>query len=83
METLDEPAHFAARLSRSPRGDGTRYVAVSASLQFGPWGPEGYFQWLGGQVPVAYTDDGTIAIYDLKGTNRYRLRRYMPGVIAR
>ncbi len=41
----------------------TEYLAVSASLQLGPWGPEGYFAKLGGVEPVAYTDDSTIAIY--------------------
>jgi hypothetical protein len=44
----------------------TRYVAVSASLRDGPWGPEGYFRALDRLLPVAYTDDGTIAIYDLE-----------------
>ena len=47
----------------------TRFLAVSASLQWGPWGPSGYFQRLDGVEPVAYTDDRTIAIYraaDLK-----------------
>jgi hypothetical protein len=44
---------------------GTRYVAVSASLQYGPWGPPGFFRRLDALTPVAYTDDGTIAIYDL------------------
>ncbi|HEY2155472.1 MAG TPA: 4-amino-4-deoxy-L-arabinose transferase, partial [Isosphaeraceae bacterium] len=48
-----------------PFAVGTRYVAVSASLQHGPWGPEGYFRALDGITPVAYTDDGTIAIYDI------------------
>jgi hypothetical protein len=43
----------------------TRFVAVSASLQHGPWGPEGYFRRLDALAPVALTDDGTIAIYDL------------------
>ena len=41
----------------------TRYLAVSASLQFGPWGPPGYFDVLEGVPPIATTDDGTIAIY--------------------
>jgi hypothetical protein len=48
----------------------TRYVAVSASLQHGPWGPAGYFRALDGLTPVAYTDDGTIAIYDLSAGGR-------------
>jgi len=41
----------------------TRYVAVSASLQHGPWGPDGFFAALDGVEPVATTDDGTIAVY--------------------
>ncbi|QDV33210.1 glycosyltransferase family 39 protein [Tautonia plasticadhaerens] len=48
------PGRFSAR---------TRFVAVSASLQHGPWGPEGYFDALVGVAPVRLTDDGTIAIY--------------------
>lgn len=42
---------------------GTRFVAVSASLQWGPWGPDGYFEPLDGVAPVAMTEDHTIAIY--------------------
>ncbi|MDR3618888.1 MAG: glycosyltransferase family 39 protein [Paludisphaera borealis] len=41
----------------------TPYVAVSASLQFGPWAPPGFFRKLDGVEPVALTDDATIAIY--------------------
>jgi 4-amino-4-deoxy-L-arabinose transferase-like glycosyltransferase len=41
----------------------TRYLAVSASLQWGPWGPEGYFRSLNAVEPVRWTDDGTIALY--------------------
>lgn len=41
----------------------TRYVAVSASLQHGPWGPDGFFRALDGIEPLAMTDDGTIAVY--------------------
>lgn len=41
----------------------TEYLGVSASLQWGPWGPDGYFRRLNDVVPVAYTDDRTIAIY--------------------
>jgi hypothetical protein len=41
----------------------TRYVAVSTSLQFGPWGPSRYFDALKGTAPVRILDDGTIAIY--------------------
>jgi hypothetical protein len=41
----------------------TRYLAVSASLQWGPWGPLGFFRTLDGQEPTRMTDDTTIAIY--------------------
>jgi hypothetical protein len=41
----------------------TRFVAVSASLQYGPWGPPGYFRVLDGVRPYAMTDDTTIAVY--------------------
>ena len=53
----DLPAQFAAE---------TRYVAVSASLQFGPWGPPGYFEALRGVEPVAALPDWSIAIYDVR-----------------
>jgi hypothetical protein len=36
---------------------------VSASLQWGPWGPAGFFRVLDRLEPVAYTADTTIAIY--------------------
>ena len=41
----------------------TKYLAVSASLQWGPWGPSGFFRDLDGLEPVRLTDDTTIAIY--------------------
>jgi hypothetical protein len=41
----------------------TTYLAVSASLQWGPIGPEGYFRELNELKPVRLTDDTTIAIY--------------------
>lgn len=50
-------------LPASPLDAPTRYVAVSASLQWGPWGPEGYFRTLDGKEPLRMTDDRTIAIY--------------------
>jgi 4-amino-4-deoxy-L-arabinose transferase-like glycosyltransferase len=53
-----EQPHLPNRFSA-----GTRYVAVSASLQHGPWGPEGYFRDLDGVAPDRLTADGTIAIY--------------------
>jgi hypothetical protein len=41
----------------------TRYLAVSASLQWGPWGPPCFFRDLEGLEPVRMTDDTTIAIF--------------------
>jgi hypothetical protein len=48
----------------------TAYLAVSASLQWGPWGPEGYFQALDVVRPVAMTADTTIAIYRAEDLQR-------------
>jgi hypothetical protein len=50
----------------------TGYLAVSASLQWGPWGPPRFFDQLGRITPVRMTDDTTIAIYradDVRGKN--------------
>ncbi len=41
----------------------TPYLAVSRSLQYGPWGPAGYFQVLDRIQPAAITVDHTIAVY--------------------
>ena len=41
----------------------TKYLAVSASLQWGPWGPEGYFRDLDRLTPICYSSDKTVAIY--------------------
>jgi hypothetical protein len=41
----------------------TPLLAVSASLQYGPWGPPGFFRILDSVKPVRLTDDATIAIY--------------------
>jgi 4-amino-4-deoxy-L-arabinose transferase-like glycosyltransferase len=41
----------------------TTYLAVSASLQWGPWASSGFFLPLEGVEPIGYTDDTTIAIY--------------------
>jgi hypothetical protein len=45
----------------------TAYLAVSASLQWGPWGPPGFFEVLDHLEPVRLTDDTTIAIYRTAG----------------
>jgi hypothetical protein len=41
----------------------TNYLAVSASLQWGPYGPRELFLPLNRVKPVCFTDDATIAIY--------------------
>jgi hypothetical protein len=41
----------------------TEYLAVSASLQFGPWEIPGYFDGLAAAEPVALLDDASIAVY--------------------
>lgn len=41
----------------------TEFIAVSASLQWGPWGPRDYFKPLDRLAPVRMTADQTIAIY--------------------
>lgn len=49
----------------------TGFIAVSASLEWGPWGPPGFFEGLRPLNPVLLTDDTTIAIYrtsDLRQT---------------
>lgn len=52
------PPGFPARLSAD-----TRYVAVSTSLQHGPWGPPGYFGALDDAPPVAALPDWSIVVY--------------------
>ena len=54
--------HLPARLEAS-----THYVAVSSSLQFGPWGPLGYFRELDDREPVLLLPGATIAIYRAEG----------------
>jgi Dolichyl-phosphate-mannose-protein mannosyltransferase len=39
------------------------FVGVSASLEWGPWGPAGFFRALNELKPVCFTSDTTIAIY--------------------
>jgi len=48
-----------------PAAAKTRYLGVSASLQWGPWGPAGFFDQLRKIKPVTFTDDTTIAIYEV------------------
>jgi Dolichyl-phosphate-mannose-protein mannosyltransferase len=51
--------------SRLPHLDSvqTEFLAVSASLEWGPWGPPDFFERLRGLSPILLTDDTTIAIY--------------------
>ncbi|AGA30415.1 ArnT family glycosyltransferase [Singulisphaera acidiphila] len=58
ISAVSVPENLPAKLSA-----GTEFLAVSASLQWGPWGPDDYFQELRGLTPVRMTDDQTIAIY--------------------
>ena len=55
-------AHANAHLPRKLAPE-TTYLAVSASLQWGPFGADGLFRPLDGIEPVGFTDDTTIAIY--------------------
>ena len=52
------PPGFPPRLAAE-----TRFVAVSTSLQHGPWGPAGYFGALDDAVPVAALPDWSIVVY--------------------
>ena len=53
----------------------TKYLAVSASLQWGPWGPEKYFHILNQVIPVRYTSDKTVAIYRTADLNQAHATR--------
>ena len=59
----------------------TPYLAVSASLEWGPWGPPGFFRILEEAEPVRFTDDTTIAIYrtaDLRAVDARPLNSFAP-----
>jgi 4-amino-4-deoxy-L-arabinose transferase-like glycosyltransferase len=62
----------------------TPYLAVSASLQWGPWGPPGFFRDLNRLQPVGYSDDTTIAIYrtsELRAVMAERLNNDHPVIM--
>lgn len=65
ITAVSDPRELPARLSA-----GTKFLAVSASLQWGPWGPEGYFRELNDVPPICLTDDHTIAIYSASSIRR-------------
>jgi hypothetical protein len=50
----------------------TQFLAVSASLEWGPWGPPGFFECLKSLRPVVLTDDTTIAIYRTSDLHQIR-----------
>ena len=58
LTALENPPELPPTLSVN-----TPYVAISASLEWGPWGPENYFSKLRAREPLLMTDDHTIAIY--------------------
>jgi len=58
IDALRSPRDLPPRLAAR-----STYLAISASLQWGPWGPPGYFAPGEGVEPAATTDDGTIVVY--------------------
>lgn len=52
----------------------TRFVAVSRSLQYGPWGPPGHFEALSRSRPVEISDDHTVSFYDTSEFSRPGIR---------
>jgi Dolichyl-phosphate-mannose-protein mannosyltransferase len=58
----------------------TPYLAVSASLQWGPWGPPGYFRLLDAIEPDCYTDDKTIAVYRTEDLKRAEAEAHGPPI---
>jgi hypothetical protein len=52
----------------------TPFLAVSASLEWGPWGPRDFFERLKDLNPVVFTDDTTIAIYRTSDLKRITTR---------
>ncbi len=53
----------------------TPFLAVSASLEWGPWGPPGFFEKLKCMTPVLMTDDTTIAIYRTSDLKRIQIQK--------
>jgi hypothetical protein len=58
VRAADPNTHLPARLEPQ-----TTYLAVSATLQWGPWQDTELFRPLQGIEPLCFTDDTTIAIY--------------------
>ncbi len=53
----------------------TRYLAVSTSLEHGPWGPPHYFDALGHVKPAVILDGGTILLYRTADISEESIRR--------
>lgn len=70
VTALEAPAAMPGQL----RAD-SRFIAVSRSLQFGPWGPDGYFRELDEVKPAAILPDHTIAVYRSTDLENRRLSR--------
>jgi hypothetical protein len=51
-------------------GADTEYLAASASLVWGPWGPPAYFDALRAVEPTAWTEDRTIVVYRTDDVSR-------------
>jgi hypothetical protein len=59
VNAVDDHSHLPSLFE----GRRTPYVAISASLQWGPWGPSESFHAFNQKKPFCLTDDTTIAIY--------------------
>jgi hypothetical protein len=56
-------AHGPVEPLPTPSRAETAYLAVSRSLQYGPWGPPAFFRSLDAATPVVILPDHTMAIY--------------------
>ncbi len=61
-----DAVHVRDDLPDDPTEVPTRFVAIGRSLQWGPWGPEGYFDSFDDRDPIHVTPDAAIAVYDLR-----------------
>lgn len=59
-----------SKLPDAPEAVESRFVAISRSLQFGPWGPDGYFEPFDEIAPIWISRDHSVAIYQTKDAAR-------------